>query len=428
MNFNIKKSITLIALSAFSLSIFAQTDITNKRSINFNDFLHRLGQDNLSYTAELLQLDIDIAEAENAKIFQDPTLSFEATDNGQRKMQMGYEFESSLEWTLELGGKRKARIGVAENRVELTKALLSDYFKNLRADATLQFLNAIKEKNILNVKVNSYETIKKLATSDSIRFELGDIMEIDARQSKLEATSLLNEVIQQEADWKNALYEINNQIGYQEVDSLYLPEGQLVNFDRSYQLPNLITLAEENRSDLKAAIQDKYLSQNLLKLIKAKRRIDIGLSIGVGNATIVTNTIAPTPAFTSVTAGIAIPLKLSNKNKGELKAAQYAIQQSEISYKASEINIKTEVYQAYAQYEASKQQIKQFDIELLKSAQRILDGKTYSYQRGETSLLEVLNAQRTFNEIQENYHETQYKYGASLIELQRVIGIWDVNL
>ncbi len=429
MKLNITKSILLAVLLIFNWPVLAQENtLTSKTPISFNDFLYRLGHNNLSYAAEVLDLDIATAEAESALIFQDPTLSFEATDNGQRKMQMGYEFESALEWTLELGGKRKARVTVAQSRVELTRILLLDYFRNLRADASLQFLKAIKEKNILNVKINSYENIKKLADSDSIRFTLGDITKIDAKQSKLEANSLLNEVIQQEADWESALYAVNNLIGNQELDSLYLPIGELFNFDNSYKLPNLISIAQENRSDLKAALQDRKLNQDRLKLIKAERKVDLGLSIGVGHATIVNNTIAPTPAFTSATAGIAIPLKFSNKNKGELKTIQYTIQQSEIRYKAIEINTKTEVSQAFKQFQASQKQVKQFDTNMLQSAQHILDGKTYSYQRGEISLLEVLNAQRTFNEVQESYYEAQYAYGVSLIELQRVVGIWDFNL
>src|SRR5690606_30219620 len=122
------------------------------------------------------------------------------------------------------------------------------------------------------------------------------------------------------------------------------------------------------------------------------------------------------------------PLKFSNKNKGELKAAQYAILKSETLHKARQASVKTEIYQAYAQYQASQKQVKQFDNDLLESAQRILDGKTYSYRRGETSLLEVLNAQKTFNEVQESYYETQYAYAVSLVELQRAVGIWDISL
>ena len=423
---NIKNAILFLFCIQIHSFSYAQEETTQK-PLGYEEFLNRVGQYNLDYNAELLALDIVLAEAESAKVFENPNLSFEVTDNRERKIQMGYELESSLEWNLELGGKRKARINVAQNEVELTRILLSDYFKNLRADATLQFLNAIKEKNILDVKVNSFETMLKLAHSDSIRYELGDIMEIDARQSKLEAISLLNEVTQQMADWKNALYDLNNLMSHELLDSLYFPKGRLNNFSEVYDLQNLISTAQENRNDLKIALQNKKINQGLLRLIKAERKTDLGLAIGVGTATIVNNEIPPSPAFKWVTAGITVPLKFSNRNKGELKAAQYAINQSEMLYKASEIKIKTEVHQAYTQFKASHKQANQFDTNLLQSAERILAGKTYSYQRGETSLLEVLDAQRTFNEVQENYHETQYAYEASLIELQRIVGIWEIK-
>src|SRR5690606_32970295 len=99
---------------------------------------------------------------------------------------------------LELGGKRKARIQVASSQVELTRILLAQYFHTLRVDATLLFLEGIKNKHILKVKNNSYESMKKLAHADSIRFQLGEITAIDASQSQIEATLLLNERIQQQ--------------------------------------------------------------------------------------------------------------------------------------------------------------------------------------------------------------------------------------
>lgn len=429
MKTSLKRTLFLLLFIGLYAPSFAQTDsFYPKKQISFKDFLHQLGQHNLDYAAELVNLDIALAEAESAKIFNDPIISFEVIDHGQKRRKMGYEFASSLGWTLELGGKRKARMNMAQSQVDLTEVLLSDYFKNLRADATLQFLKAIKEKNILDVKVSSYESMKKLAHSDSIRFKLGEITEIDARQSKLEATSLLNEVIQQEADWENALYEINKLIGHQDLDSAYLPEGNLTTFDRNYDLQELIELAQESRSDLQAALQNKNMFQRLLMLTKAERAIDLDLSIGVGKATEVLNIEAATPSINSVLAGVAIPFKFSNTNKGNLKTAQYALQQSKILIRKVEMDIRTEVYQAYSQFRSTQKQVKHFDLDLLQSAQHILNGKIYSYQRGETSLLEVLDAQRTFNEMQENYYETQFSNGISLIELQRVTGIWDIDL
>jgi cobalt-zinc-cadmium efflux system outer membrane protein len=73
------------------------------------------------------------------------------------------------------------------------------------------------------------------------------------------------------------------------------------------------------------------------------------------------------------------------------------------------------------------QQVKRYDEELLTQAQMVIDGKIYSYNRGETSLLEVLDAQRTYNELQTGYIETLYNCLASLVELERNAGIWDIK-
>lgn len=63
----------------------------------------------------------------------------------------------------------------------------------------------------------------------------------------------------------------------------------------------------------------------------------------------------------------------------------------------------------------------------LAQAKQVVDGKKYSYERGETSLLEVLDAQRTYDSVQTLYYETLFSYSAALVELERSIGIWDIK-
>ena len=72
-------------------------------------------------------------------------------------------------------------------------------------------------------------------------------------------------------------------------------------------------------------------------------------------------------------------------------------------------------------------QVDNFNNGLLENAENVRKGKIYSYQRGETSLLEVLNAQRTYNDIQTRYYETRYYQAAALIELEKAAGIWDID-
>lgn len=424
----ISKWVMLLLLLNISTVSNAQIDTTFTRvKMNYPDFLSLVNKNNLGYAAEKFNVNIAEANIEASKVFPDPELAIGGHDNGQRRMQMGYGFSTELSWTLELGGKRKARINVAKSNNELTKALLEDYFRNLRADATLNYLTSLKQKEIFKVQLTSFTILKNIAVADSIRFKLGSITEIDARQSKLEANSMLNDVYQSEADWKTALLELGTLTGNQKADSLYLPIGDLTKFDRLFDLNELIVSAENNRADLLAALKNKNVSEDVLKLAKANRVLDLGLNMGVESASVVTNIVAPTPSSNTVSMGINIPLKFSNRYKGELKAAEYSVQQADVLYKQTELQIQTEVRKAWFNYLTTQKQVRQFNTGLLADAQRLLDGKIYSYKRGETTLLDVLNAQRTFNETQLNYYETLYNYAAALVELEKTAGIWDIN-
>jgi len=398
-----------------------------KQTISYTDFIGLVGKNNLGYAAEKFNLNIAEANILTAGIFPDPELGFGWFDNGQRRMNMGYGFSSELSWTIELGGKRKARMNLAKSEYELSKYLLQDYFRNLRADATLIYLEALQNKLLFDVQLNSYQTMNQLAKSDSIRYRLGAITEVDSRQSRLEAGTMLNDVFQAEAEWKMKLANLFVLIGRTQTDTLLSPSGNFSAFDRNFTLQDLIIAGQNNRADLLAALQNKNVSQNLLKLAKANRAIDLGLNTGINYASYVRNVIAPTPSFTSISAGISIPLKFSNNLPGELKAAYFANQQADVQYKEVELQIQSEITQAYFNYLAQQKKVQQFNNGLLVEAKAVLDGKIYSYQRGETSLLEVLNAQRTYNDVQQAYYQTLYNYAAALVELERAAGIWDIN-
>ncbi|MCS6819739.1 MAG: TolC family protein [Chitinophagales bacterium] len=398
-----------------------------RKPITYLDFISNVGKYNYAYAAEKFNVSIAEANVLAAGVFPDPELSFGWFDNGQRRMNMGYGFSSELTWTLELGGKRKARVDLAKSQYELSKYLLEDYFRNLRADATLLFLQALQNKLLLDVQINSYQTMNRLAESDSIRFRIGAITETDARQSKLEAGTMLNDVYQAEAEWKMMLTNLFTLTGQKQSDSLLVPVGSFNVFDRTFNLSDLIVTAQNNRADLMAALQNKSVSEKLLRLAKANRVVDLGLSTGVNYASFTRNVIAPTPSFTSVSVGISVPLKFSNNRPGELKAAYYSNLQAEAQYRQVELQIQNEVTQAYFNYMALKKQVQQFNNGLLSDAKAVLEGKIYSYQRGETSLLEVLNAQRTYNDVQQSYYQTLYNYAAALVELERAAGIWDIN-
>jgi cobalt-zinc-cadmium efflux system outer membrane protein len=424
---NFRRLLFFACLVSCSLSQ-AQIDTSfARKSITYPEYLSKVGKQNLGYAAQRFNLNIVEAGILVAKIFPDPTISLIGFNNGEQRMKLGYGAGTFMGYLVELGGKRKARINLATSQTDLTKALLEDYFRNLRADATLSFLAGLRQKLLLSVLLNSYVSMQKLARSDSLRFRLGSITEIDAKQSQLEAGTMLNQVFQGESDLRAALLQLGMMLGEQNPDSVMYPIGDFSKFDRDFDLKLLITEAQNNRADLLAALRNKTVSQDALKLVKANRTIDLGVNLGVTSTSYVLNIIAPTPSFSVVSAGVSVPLKFANKYKGDLKQAEYGIQQADVLYKQTELQVETQVTQAHYNYLAAKKQVQQFNAGLLIQAKRVYDGKVYSYTRGETSLLEVLNARRTYNETQLNYFMALYNYAAGLVELERMAGIWDIN-
>jgi cobalt-zinc-cadmium efflux system outer membrane protein len=84
--------------------------------------------------------------------------------------------------------------------------------------------------------------------------------------------------------------------------------------------------------------------------------------------------------------------------------------------------------QSLRQYLSLLEQVKRYETGMLDKAGLILDGKIYSYERGETSRMEVLLAQQTYDELRTTYIETVFNSVAALIELERNAGIWDISI
>ncbi|HEY0245722.1 MAG TPA: TolC family protein [Mucilaginibacter sp.] len=419
----------LLLLLCSRLMVMAQADtVFNKRPVTYTAFLATVGKNNLSYSAQKFNIDLAVANIEVVKIFPDPQLAFGYTNLNQGRLAMGYGFNSSLTGTLELGGKRTARVDLAKSQTELAKYLLADYFRNLKADATLAYLKALQNRFLLTVMDSSYAAMNGLARSDSIRYKLGAITEVDARQSKVDAVTMLTTLYQSEADWKTSLVNLSLLMSKTNVDTLYYPVGDFSAFDRDFNLMTLITSAQNNRADLLAALQSKDVSDKMLQLAKANRMIDLGINLGVNYNAYVHNIMPPTPSTTPISMGVSIPLKFSNKYAGEYKTAYFTAQQNETLYRQTELQIQSDVTQAYYNYLAARKQVNSFNHGLLNDAKRVLEGKTYSYKRGETTLLDVLTAQRTYNDVQQGYYQTLYNYAAALVEVERAAGIWDINL
>ena len=417
-------SVTLFSL----LLVFHLSGQSAKQvPVSLTSYLSKVNKGNLGYIAEQFNVSIAEAQLKAAKVFADPELSVGYSNNEDRTLLMGQGIDAGISYPVSLGNKRGATISLAGSQKELALTALDAYFQNLRAEAALSYFAAIRQMNMLHVQKDIYDRMRKLADADSLRLKTGAINATDALQTALGARSQQNQVFQAEADFQAALVQLSQLQGKIVPDSLLVPSGQFPFLQKEFNLPELVQSALERRSDLQVAIRNKEISEKQIRLIQANRAFEFNLEAGYSHSTVVKNEIAPAPAFNSYSAGISIPLKFSALNRGEVQAARNAAAQSETVLRDIRLQITAEVTQAWFSFKAAEKQFDHYQNGLVNDAAKILDARTYAYQRGETGLIDLLNAQHTFGELQVEYSETLYQYAEKLVMLEKAAGIWDID-
>lgn len=409
----------------FTLLVSGQT--AKQIPVSLNEYLSKVNKGNLGYIAEQFNVTIAEAQLRAARVFADPEISVAYVNNEDKTLMMGQGIDAGISYPFSLGNKRGAQVSLVKSQKDLAQSALGAYFENLRAEATIGYFAAIRQMNMLKVQTGNYDRLHKLAQADSLRLKAGVINATDALQTALEARSQQNMVFQSEADFQASLVQMSQFQGKIAADSLLLPSGLLPLQKREFSLPELVQSALELRSDLQVAIRNKEISEKQIRLIKAKRAFEFSLDAGYSHSTVVENEIAPAPAFNSFGGGITIPLKFSSLNRGELEAARNAAAQSETFLKDTQLQITGEVTQAWFAYKAAEKQLNHYRNGLVEDAAKILEARTYAYQRGETGLIDLLSAQRTFSDLQVEYNETLFKYAETLVLLEKAAGIWDVE-
>lgn len=408
-----KKVITIVIL-------IAAVSMTNAQVLQYHAYLDSVKNHNVSMQAQQLNVPIGESEVRAARVVDDPTLSIEYGNNSDWSMLMGQSASAELSKSI-APSKRMSRVSVARNSLELAQAERDDYWRNLKADATIDFYDALLAKEFLNIGTQAYSNIESLAKSDSVRFAKGEISELDMLQSRLEQRRAQQELNRRRTDYMNALVLLDERCGSAMVGTRDV-NGVLSASEILYDLTSLIEKAVNNRADMRVADCAVRLTTAEERLAIRERRSDVELSIAASYNTRVRNEEAPAPEFMGYTVGLSIPLPMSSVNRGVRNAGKLRVRQAGIERDAVRVKVQGEVVRAYNTYQAALARAKAYADSMMSNAQQVLDGKLYAYQRGDTSLLEVLVAQETFNEIQEEYVTSLHDCMVAMAELERSVG------
>ena len=396
--------------------------------LRFDEFLAAVVRANLTLAAQRMNVTIAEAQVSVARLFPEPTLSAGIASFDIRATGAPTATTLAVSETVELGGKRHNRIRVAEAGVASAKSDLDDFFRTLRAQASNAFIDALSARLVLERKQRTLDSLNRLVGVNEQRLRAGDIGQVAVMQSRVEAERFRGEVLLAEGDIRNSDLALGLQAGAAQPVT---PVGNLQLEPRTFDADQLIARAREQRADVRSARLAVEAGKDKIALAESNRTIDLTFGLGWLHSFKAGGdyaTIAPTPSTDMVSATVTIPLPFARTSyRGELDAAIAGRSQAERLLSAAELKAEVEIRQALARYVATVDRLKLYTGGILTDADKVLEATIYNYQHGGATLLEVLEAQRTVDDVYLAYAQALTDHAHALVAVEQASGFWDLR-
>lgn len=400
------------------------------QGLTLGAFVEAVEAGNLELRTQQLGVAQVRAQVGVAQTFLDPSLSgglysLDVSGQGQ-PTSVGAQLTVPLEGV----GKRSHRIRAAQADVQVAQLQLQDAARTLRGRAAIAYIEALHMRLTYAQKQKTLESLEKLVRLNELRLRAGDIGEVSLLQSQVEAQQFKREVLGSRGELEAADAALAQLLGRSQPESAgpLVLQGDLRRALRSFELSALLQSARQGRVDLRAQEKQGEASGVRVELAKRNRGIDVAMSLGWTRNLATKAEAFAQPTNDTVSAQLSVPLPLSRIYHGELAVMQAAQSQAQAQLSALELKIETEVRQALCRYRAEAERVALYDNGVLATADRVLTAILYNYQRGGATLLEVLTAQRSANEVYLTYYESLAETAKGLVELELAAGLWDIEL
>ncbi len=302
--------------------------------------------------------------------------------------------------------QRRYGIELAQQNVLLEQNNYLEVQRNLAFDVANQWLDAWVLKTKLDLYLEAQHNIDSLVKISELRLKNLVITNTDLIRTKLIAEQYRLQIRNVTQSYVNELRRLRYLLGRNDsisIDNNDLAEPMAI---QTLTLDSLVRMGLSNRTDVKAAKSLIDVSDTNMKLQKA-------LAYPVPEIGMIWN-----PQNTVPYVGFygTIQLPVFSRNQGEIAKSQYVKQQAQSGLQTLEQQITTEVQTAYQSYQTQRANLARYDT-ILSQSESVLNSVRYAYIKGGTTIIDFLEAQRTWFDTRQIYYDAAMSYRKSYIEL-----------
>ena len=397
----------LVYLCLLTTWCFGQQDLSLKRALvtaKENNLLLKSERLNITQAqADLITAQLKINPVLNNQSLQLMSSTHMLANSGWYQnvnRQVWWQFTKQFQ----VAGQRDNKIDLAKRNTDIVEKNLVEYERNLFLDVANKWLDIWSIRTQSKIVQEAKSNIDSLVLINKLRLKNQVITETDLMRAELlaNAYSIQQQTFQKEEQSKRL--ELRNLLG---VDKEVQVDLSDTFFGISNEnLDSLIQYALANRGD--------YLSiQSTIAAAESNIKLQKSLAIPKPELGFIWNPQNSIPYF-----GVfaTMPLPIFNKNQGDIQKSIILKEQADAQAIGVQKQISTEIMAAVQRLRSQKENLTHFE-DVLKKSQQILSNVKYAYLKGGTTIIDFLEAERSWLDNQRQYNDILQAYKQNYIQL-----------
>ncbi|WP_313335065.1 TolC family protein [Pseudomonas oryzihabitans] len=377
-------------------------------SLTLEQALAQALRDNPDYLAARQETAAAAGARQQAGLLPNPELAFEVEDTRSASQTRSL----TLTQPFELGGKRAARVAVAEANAGVVNADLEARRYALRADVIQSFYELLLAAEGVRLAEQSQALAQRSLDSSGAQIRAGKISPVSGTRAEVEQVTQRLELRRALQQRDNARVSLARQLGVSVIE-LGEPVGDLDRLPEPPGEARLLQAIRQTPAMLKAR-QQVAAGDADVDLQRSQRYPDVRVSLGSQYDELEGERVN--------LVGFSLPLPLFDRNQGNLLAASSRADQARDLQRATELQIQAETLQALRDWRSASADVDDLRNRVLPAGQRTVDDLTRGFSLGRFAQLDVLEAQRALIAARGQYLLSQRAQINAWARLERLHG------
>jgi cobalt-zinc-cadmium efflux system outer membrane protein len=374
---------------------------------------------------------VDEMRAEEITAFLRPnpqfTLSVDGTQtaphNGVWTPFKGTTEQPNVSYLHEREHKRELRLESAQEGTRITQSQHEDLERNMVFALRAAFVETLQAKYVLDLARADLEYYDHIIQISRARFKAGDLAQIDLDRIELLRVQYESEIETAIVNLRTAKIQLLQMLNDRSPVDQFDVAGSFDFSDALQPLETYRDAALAARPDLQAALQTVQQSVTNHKLAVANGTADPTFAGWFTNNSSTNNPNGPQ----TIGASVSVPLRIFDRNQGEKKRTLIDIDRSQQASEAARAQVFSDVDTAYELLRSNIELLKPYKAKYKDQSLRVRDTVTFAYEHGGASLMDFLNAQSDYRQVELAYAQLIGAYLTSAGQLNLAVGREEIH-